>query len=134
MQVGKRFDETILELKRAWDEIKDLQEKFSSSKPTSEDNGPQDMNSCVDLYWRVRQRLLKANANKKSRKRWIADQEKMISAVVDSMSREFCEDVLKKVANSRGYLIVCKADLMLEIADCIALRDYVDVGTNGLKV
>ena len=58
----------------------------------------------------------------------------MIHAVVDSMSCEFFEEVLKKVANSREYLIVCKADLMLEITDCIVLRDYVDIGTNGLKV
>ena len=56
-----------------------------------------------------------------------------MSRVVGSMSRGFFEEVLKKVADSRGYLIVCKTDLMLDIADCIALWDHVGVGTNGLN-
>ena len=73
------------------------------------------------MYWRLGQRSLKADDNKKSRKRWIADRAKTITEVVGSMLRGFFEEVLKKVADSRGYLIVCKADLMMEIADCIAL-------------
>ena len=35
-------------LKRARDEIKDLQENLAARKSTIEDNDPQDMNSCVD--------------------------------------------------------------------------------------
>ena len=142
MQVRKRFDEALLELNCARDKIKDLQENLATSKPTIEDNNPQDMDSCVVrlqemlkggspsasmqelahnimqkcatddnsdcitlswpkkrvrsdvqqgkcsfVYWRVRQRLLKANANKKSRKRWTADRAKTITEVVGSTSR-----------------------------------------------
>ena len=39
----------------------------------------------------------------------------------------------QKVSVSRRYPIVCKDELRLEIADCIALQDYVGVGTNGLN-
>ena len=144
MQAPKRLDDAIIELKRARDEIKDLQENLATSKPTIEDNNPQDMDSCVVrlqemlkdgapsasmqelahnimqkcakdddsdritlsrpkkrvrsddqqgkrsfVYWRVRQRSLKADANEKSRKRWIADRAKTITEVVGYMSRGF---------------------------------------------
>ena len=47
MKVRKRFDDAVLELKHALDDIKDLQDKLVASNPTIEDNGPQDMDSCV---------------------------------------------------------------------------------------
>ena len=57
----------------------------------------------------------------------------MITEVVGFTLRGFFEEILKKIADSRRYLIVCKDNLMLEIADCIALRDRVGVGINGLN-
>ena len=47
MKVRKRFDDAVFELKCALDDIKHLQDKLVASNPTIEDNGPQDMNSCV---------------------------------------------------------------------------------------
>ena len=47
MKVRKRFDDAVLELKRALDDIKDLQDELAASNPTIEGNGPQDVDSCV---------------------------------------------------------------------------------------
>ena len=49
------------------------------------------------VYWRVRQRSLKVDANEKSRKRWIADRAKTITEVVGSMLRVFLKRFSKKL-------------------------------------
>ena len=69
----------------------------------------------------------------KSLRIWLGERASIVNSLVDDLSFGHFGDIMKHVAEDRGYLVLDKNKLMLSVANCIALRDYFGVANNGLQ-
>ena len=77
-------------------------------------------------------KLPKSDVQLESRKRWIAKRAEVVNQVVEDLTLGSFGEVMTKLAESRGYLLLKKNELVLTVSDCIALRDWTGVANNGL--
>ena len=69
----------------------------------------------------------------KSPRIWLGKHARIVNSLVDDLSFGHFGDIMKRVAEDRGYLVLDKNKLMLSVANCIGLCDYVGVANNGLQ-
>ena len=77
-------------------------------------------------------RSLKPGGTARSHRRWLQNQARDFVDDLGRLTMDHVGTILRFIAESTGYLVVSHDDLQLTIAQCVALRDHVGTGTNGL--
>ena len=89
--------------------------------------------SCSTRYTRLKRRsLLKTDASDSSRKRWVSTKARELIDLVGSVSKEHFGSILKMIGHRSGFIVVDHGELMLSVAQCVAIRDHIGTGSNGL--
>ena len=75
---------------------------------------------------------LSADALCLSRDRFVSRKSAEMNSIVDSVSQGHFGPVMKAMAKRSGLFVIEHEKLLLSVADCIAVRDHLGIGTNGL--
>ena len=78
--------------------------------------------SCSTRYTRLKRRsLLKTDASDSSRKRWVSTKARELIDLVGSVSKEHFGSILKMIGHRSGFIVVDHGELMLSVAQCVAI-------------
>ena len=75
---------------------------------------------------------LKASTLERSRKVWLYMKARELSSSFEYLSKTKMTTILAIIARKHGFALIEEASLLLSVADCIAVRDHVGLGNNGL--
>ena len=69
---------------------------------------------------------------RESRKKWVWRKARDLIDLVGSVSKEHFGSILKMIGHRSGFIIADHGELMLSVAQCVAIRDHIGTGSNGL--
>ena len=88
---------------------------------------------CRQLHTRLQTASrLKDSTLERSRNVWLDMKARELSISFEYLSKSQMTYILSIIARNHGFTLIDETSLVLSVADCIAVRDHVGLGNNGL--